>query len=320
MALLLALLAVSVSRAAEVPDRFADGVELFEAAEYADAKAFFSAVSRQADGAWLDYYLGRLHLQEGEVDSAIERLEASVDADRGSSLFALWLGEAYVQKIDEVGMLKKLGVAKKARTSFERAVEIAPDDYEAREALVGYYLNAPSVAGGSRDKAMEQAVAMTKLDPVNGHRLMGRIHVEEEDWEKAAEEYRAAIDAGDESTATYYWLGFAAQQSQDWEVAFEAFERAIQLDERNLGPYYQIGRTAIFSESRLDRAVECLTSYLEQPQQRGSPAPEHAHWRLGMVYELQHRDELAAAEYRKALELDPKHEEARKALKGLGST
>lgn len=88
----------------------------------------------------------------------------------------------------------------------------------------------------------------------------------------------------------------------------------------SLDSYNQIGRSAIFSESNLDRAVECLSFYLEQPPRWDSPAAEHAHWRLGMVYELQNQDELAAAEYRKALELDPQHGEARKALGAPGSS
>jgi len=39
-----------------------------------------------------------------------------------------------------------------------------------------------------------------------------------------------------------------------------------------------------------------------------------------MVYELQERKELAAAEYRAALEIDPKHGEAKKALGALGKS
>ena len=129
-----------------------------------------------------------------------------------------------------------------------------------------------------------------------------------------------AVEAGEQSASIYYWLGFSSQQQEEWEEAFAAFERAIEMEADHLPPYYQYARTAIFSESRLERAVEYLTFYLQQPQQLGAPAAENAHWRLGMVYELQERDDLAAAEYRRALEIDPGHEEAQKALAALGST
>lgn len=129
-----------------------------------------------------------------------------------------------------------------------------------------------------------------------------------------------SIEAGHASVKAYYQLGFALQQDQDYKPAFEAFERAIEIDPENLAAYYQIGRTAIFSSSYLDRAAECLTCYLDQPHQRNSPAAEHAHWRLGMVYELKSKNDLAAAEYRAALRIDPQHEEARKALKALNKS
>ena len=304
----------------EVPARLAMGAELFDAAEYARALQFFTSVPQGPDGAWVDYFLGRIHLRQDQVDVAIERLSEAVEADPGSSLFHRWLGQAYVQKIDQVGMLRKMGFAKKARASFERAVALLPGDFEAREALVDYYLNAPAIAGGSRDKAEEQATEMMRLNPTKGHLLKGNIHRADEDWGAAAREYRSAIGAGDESSDSYYLLGFALQQDEDYEAAFEAFEKAIEANPSNLSPYYQIGRTAIFSATNLDRAVECLSFYLKQPQQKGSPAAEHAHWRLGMVHELRNRNGLAADEYRAALEVDPEHEEAKKALKALGSS
>lgn len=304
---------------AEAPERLAPGIERFEAGDPEGARRLFEAGDSGVNGAWIDYYLGRIELGQGDNEAALERLNAASEADPKSSLFILWLGKAYVRRIDQVGMLKKMGVAKKAQSSLERAVELAPDDYEAREALMDYYLNAPSIAGGSRDKAMEQATEMVKRDAAKGHLLMGRIRMEEEDWEVAVREYRAAVDAGEQTSSVYYWLGFAAQQLEDWDAAFDAFEMAIEVDKQSLPPYYQFARTAIFSESRLGQAAEFLIFYIKQPQQDGSPAAEHAHWRLGMIYELQDRDDLAATEYREALELDPKHEEAKKALAALGS-
>lgn len=316
--LLLLLLAGVRAGDAEAPDRLAEGVRLFEATDYAEAQRFFTAIDRGSEGAWVDYYLGRVHLQQEEVEAAIERLIEATETEPDSSLFHLWLGDAYVQRIEQVGMLKKMGLAKKARTSFERAVELSPRDYEAREALMGYYLNAPAIAGGGRDKAEQQVAEMKKIDPTKGHLMMGRIHSEDEDWKAAAGEYRQAIEAGDRSAEAYYRLGFAMQQDGDHEAAFSAFEEAIVMDPGDLSAYYQIGRTAIFSKTNLDRAVECLSFYVEQPPQRGLPGVEHAHWRLGMVYELQDKDELAASEYRAALQLDAGHDEARKALKALG--
>lgn len=94
--------------------RLARGVDLFEADDLTAALDFFKTVTRGSDSAWVDFYVGRIHLQQDEIDEAVERLSASVEADPEGSLFVLWLGDAYVQKIDEVGMLKKMRVAKES--------------------------------------------------------------------------------------------------------------------------------------------------------------------------------------------------------------
>jgi tetratricopeptide (TPR) repeat protein len=313
------LVAVASSLIAQdPPTRLTEGVELAETGEFDQAVAFFEAVSPGSDSAWVDYYVGWIRLQQGDTDSAIESLLEATEADAHSALFERRLGDAYVQKIDKVGMLKKMGYAKKARASYEKAVELAPGDIDARQSLAEYFLNAPAIAGGSRAKAEEQVAEMKQLDLGKGHQLMGRVYISEEEWDQAVLELQAAIEAGENDSDSHYLMGFSLQQAEKYREALAAFERAIEVDPNSLDSYYQIGRTAIFSKSHLDRAVECLTFYLEQPPRWDSPGPEHAHWRLGMVYELQGQDEFAATEYRKALKLDPEHKEAKKALAGLG--
>ncbi len=315
-ALLLATLTASAGTA-EPPAALAEGVKLFEAGDHGAAMEFFSAVDDAVEPGWLAYYQGRIHLAAGEHDAAIERLTAATEADAGSSLFRRWLGEAYVEKLDTVGMLKKMPLAQKAKASFEEAVRLAPDDPEARDALAGYYLNAPAIAGGSREKALEQATALIELDAARGNSLLGRIHLDAQEWEPAVAAYEAAIAAAPDEARYRYQLGFVLQQSEDWPGAFAAFERAIEVDPAWMASYYQLGRTAIFSKTNLDRAVECMRHYLAQERQPGMPEHQHAHWRLGMLLELKGKMELAAEEYRQALALDPEHEEASKALARL---
>ena len=61
-----------------------------------------------------------------------------------------------------------------------------------------------------------------------------------------------------------------------------------------------------------------LTLYLDHHVDPSDTVfPPSAHWRLGMLYEHKGDTEQARGSYEKALQLNPDHEEARKALKKL---
>ena len=57
------------------------------------------------------------------------------------------------------------GTGKKVRTEFERAVELDPKNSEARADLAEFYIEAPSIVGGGKDKARAQAEALAGFDP-----------------------------------------------------------------------------------------------------------------------------------------------------------
>jgi tetratricopeptide (TPR) repeat protein len=305
------------SARAEPPAALQAGIGLFETPDHEAAARFFTAVPAGPERAWADYFLGRIAFTAEDWDTAIERLTAAVEAEPESALFHRWAGHAYVEKINTVSVFKKMGLAKQGRKHFEEAVRLAPDDLEARDALVGYHTNAPSVAGGSRKKAEQQVAELTAIDPGKGSALRGRMHFNEREWKEAEAAYRLAVESSPEVAEYHYLLGFARQQQEAYDGAVAAFEQAIAADREFMSAYYQIGRTAALSGMHLERAVECMQRYLESPVRAGQPKHQHAQWRLGMVYEHMGDRERAAAAYRAALALDPEHEEAKKALAKL---
>jgi tetratricopeptide (TPR) repeat protein len=200
------------SARAEPPAGFQQGIELFETADHEAAARFFAAVPAGPERAWANYYLGRIAFTAEDWDTAIERLTAAAEAEPESTLFHRWAGHAYVEKINTVSVFKKMGLAKQGRKHFEEAVRLAPDDLEARDALVGYYTNAPSVAGGSRKKAEQQVAELTAIDPAKGNDLRGRKHLNEREWKEAEAAYRSAVESSPEVAEYHYRLGFARQQ------------------------------------------------------------------------------------------------------------
>lgn len=108
-----------------------------------------------------------------------------------------------------------------------------------------------------------------------------------------------------------------SQQQEKFQEAFELFEQMVADSSENWAAIYQVGRTAALSGQNLERAEQCFKLYLQSDRGRNNPSLAAAHWRLGMVYERDGQKDLARQHYETALQLDPKLEQAKKALKKL---
>jgi putative CocE/NonD family hydrolase len=261
---------------------------------------------------------GRQELEDDDIEQSIATLERVVELRPDGSEGHTWLGRAYLAKLQEASMFQKLGLSKKVRASYHRAIELDPDNLMARSSLAGFYFNAPGVAGGSETKGLEQVEEIKKRDPQRAHMLLAGVYAGKNETDKARAEYAALIKLDPTSSDAYYLLGLQCQVAKDWDAAFDAFEAGVKVDDdpRSL---YQIGRTGVFSGEKLDRAQQALEEYITlEPDPEKLPSVAHARWRLGMIYEKLGRKHLARREYETALKLDAELEQAREALENLG--
>src|SRR6185295_12044412 len=102
-------------------------------------------------------------------------------------------GRTYVQEIETVNFLRKGSVAGRARSMFEKAVQIDPSNFEAHEGLTEYLMQAPGIAGGSIEKARAQANAAKRVSPIRGALLVGRVEEKAGNVNGAEAEYKALI-------------------------------------------------------------------------------------------------------------------------------
>lgn len=294
------------------------GVQSYEAQDYETATQHFeTALDTESENAQALHYLGRIALDAGDVDEAIERLEKAVALEDATSDYHFWLGVAYGQKIQKVSFFEKGQLAPKLKSEFEKAVEMDPTNIRARMGLTQYYINAPPMVGGSMDKAMEQIEAIKELDPRQGYLFLAQLLTGKKEYDAAETELEAALALDPDDTDIHYQMGMLYQTKEDYGAAFEAFEEAIQIDPKHMNATYQIGRTAVLSGKNLDRGVTCLKIYLETDPGPGQPTWANAHWRLGMLYEKMGQTEMAREEYETALESDPDNKEVKEALERL---
>lgn len=296
----------------------ATGIQLFEAKKYAEAQKFFEAYHKtDLKNPASPYYLGRLFLRQGNYDKAIDWLKKAVDLDETNSDYHLWLGRAYGIKAQRAGMLKKASAAKNLKKSFERAVELNPENIDARMGLVQFYQMAPGIMGGNKDKAREQAEAIKHRNPHQGHLAFGVIYMMNEQYALAEGQFQAAIAANPDNTQPYYSLGYLYARQKQFDKATELFENLLKSHPEEVSSYFHLGRLAVMSGKNLDKGEENLKKYLQTEPSDERPSFAFAHLLLGHIYRMQDKKELARSEYEQALKLYPDFEQAKKALKDL---
>jgi tetratricopeptide (TPR) repeat protein len=257
--------------------------------------------------------LCRAHFMVEDWDAAISTCERAVSLAPQNSLYHLWLGRSYGEKADKAGVFSAMGLAKKVRSSFERAVELDPGSGEARTDLAEFYTEAPGLVGGGKDKARAQAEALMPVHPAMGHWVLARIAEKNKDSAVAEREYRAAIEASHSGARA--WLNLAnfyryARRLDDMEKALKNLD-SCPLD----FPESLMNAAEILLRSGRDNpmGMRFLRRYLEAPVEAG-PAFK-AHEILGQLLERQGNRRAAATEYRAALALAHTYGRAREDVK-----
>ncbi|MDH3769343.1 MAG: tetratricopeptide repeat protein, partial [Gammaproteobacteria bacterium] len=317
-ALLATLLALCLTLAVQPAlGDLAEGIALYETGNITAAQTIFAdIVATQPDNAAAIYHLGVTQLAQSNLEEAVTSFEHAVKLDENVSAYHQRLGEALGSLAGDVGPLKQMRMAGRIHDAFERAVELDEENIEARFGLITYYINAPGIAGGSSKKAAVQAAAIQKLDPNQGHIAFASVYSNDGEHEKAEAAYRAAIEAAPEKSDAYLALGIMLTDQERFADAIKTYEDRLEIEPDDMAILYQLGRTASISGQFLEQgrtAFEAYTNgYIPKP---GEPSVAWANYRLGLIHEHLGENDHARAAYETALALDPKHKQAKKALR-----
>ncbi len=247
--------------------------------------------------------LCRAHFELGEWDAGIPFCEKAVALAPDSGLYHLWLGRIYGEKADHASPFSAIGLAKKVRSEFERAIELTPGSWQARTDLAEFYVEAPGIVGGGKDKARAQAEALTGLNPAMAHWVRARLAEKSKDEGEAEREYRAAIAASHGGARAWLNLaGFYRHTGRDegMEQALLALE-AAPLDH----PGALVDGASILIRGGHDPALamRLLRRYLDSGHTVEEAPVFKARLLMGEIYEKQGDRAHAAEQYRAALAL-----------------
>ncbi len=179
---------------------------------------------------------------------------------------------------------RSLSAATKGREAMEKAVQLNPDNLDAREGLFQYYTQAPFFVGGSASKAAAQLEEIRRRDPDRGTAL--------------------AV--------------LTKANARDFAGAFALCDEALAHKPTNYSALYQYGRTASASGQNLERGLACLQKALTlEPPSPASPTHSHVWFRIGdLQLKLGHTAEARDA-FTESLKIDPSNPQASAALAKL---
>lgn len=261
--------------------------------------------------------MGRVYFQLERWDDAIHAAAKSVELSPSSSEYHQWLGRAYGEKADSTGPLGAFSLVRKVKNELERAVSLdtRAENLSARSDLAEFYMQAPGIMGGDKEKAAELARFVTKHDEAEGHCLAAMLAQEQKKNALAEQEFKAAIKAGNNSAR--YWISLASfyrktGRLQEMESAVGEAARATSAES---GVAWFDGASLLFRGGRnYPGAIELLRRYLAlESQSEDGPAFE-AHVLLGTLLEKRGDVPAAIREYRTAVAMASQYKKAQDAL------
>lgn len=320
--LAICLLAASVGGdvlATEATNQPAPGpVDHFNAHRFVRAAAGFeSALRRNPKDAEALIYLGRIAFEQNRLDDAVQYFERATVAAPQSSAAYHWLGRANGIKARDLGIPLGVGPARRTRKALEKAVQLDPNNLEARVELATYYRQAPGIVGGSNRAALAEFQEINRRDPYLGALVKGDLAADEKKFDEAEASYKAALQIDARRAEGHFRLGLLYERMARFDQAFAEFEECLRLDPNEKRALFQIGKTADLSGQRLKRGEEALREYLRCDPFFIMPKLSWAHRRLGNIYLKKGQREAARREYQAALQLEPGDKEAAAALKKL---
>jgi tetratricopeptide (TPR) repeat protein len=261
-----------------------DAIALYQARRYPEARAAFESIATaEPENAAAAYYLGMTLRRRGDttaLDDAVRWLAKAVEIEPGNATYLADFGGTSMQLANKN---RSLSAATRGRDAMVHAIELDPDNLDARDGLMQFYAQAPFLVGGSIEKAYTQAEEIRKRDPQRG--LVALIGL------KLGEKKYADASALCEDT--------------------------LKLSPDHYLALYHLGRIAALSGENLDRGLAALRHALELTPPPNSPPHSTLQFRIGNILEKQNDRDAARAAYEAALKLDSNNQAAADALAKL---
>lgn len=297
----------------ELSPHMVRGIEAFHYGDVIAAKALFNDhLERYPADEIALLYLARTALLENDIDTAKLSISKAVKIDPRNEEIAFRYGEIMGRAAQQANRMSALSLARQALEGFERAVEIAPDNITYHTGLMRFHLLAPSLAGGKKEEAIEQAKIIKKLAAYDGIFALLEVYDTLDDHENYQATLDEALKEYPKDAELYIKLGKFKETQKESKLAIKHFDQAFHYAEEQLailGPgveeesedetrarvdaletlfhaKFQQGRMRAISGNDLDACVKVLRDFVsEYPNRDNVIVLDWALWYLASCHE-----------------------------------
>ncbi|HEX5793274.1 MAG TPA: tetratricopeptide repeat protein [Rheinheimera sp.] len=292
------ILSSSVLANSAQPQALAEQVKaLWQADDVPAAQALLTPlVTKKTKDAQLLALLGQTEALLNNADKAEDLLEKAVKLDSNNADYQHWYATVSCNLAASASMFSALGYAKRCKKAYETALELAPDNPRSYIALGSFLAQAPGVAGGDKDKALQLAERLKQIAPLQGALL--ELNASDLQDDTAFNALLAKDELLTQRPETYLQRGVAFSRADQHAKAMALFEQALTMPasdedaaDAKAQALYQIGRSAVKGELAIDKGIAALQQFIEQ-----QPAADNIDWaklRLGQLYIAQQQQAKA---------------------------
>lgn len=206
------------------------------------------------------FYADERYQRAGELFEQVVKLEPNV------SQHYVWLGRALGRRAENTSrwkFLSALGLARKTREHFERAVELDETNKDALLSLLEFYREAPGMIGGGIDKAEALAARIEKHYPADGARAWASIYEKQENFERAEEKLREAQKLEPDEVGHQLSLASFLSRRGRYDESDKLYQQALKAAPDSPEAWFSRAKSLVRAKRNPNEARQLLSRYVK---------------------------------------------------------
>jgi tetratricopeptide (TPR) repeat protein len=295
-----------------------EAIKLYERGKFSEA---VDSLRKLGDAApsnpEIRIWLGRTYIKLREWDKAVKEMEKAIRLQPNNARYHLWLGRACGERASHSSFITAPGWARRVVREFETARELAPEDLDVRFDLLDYYLNAPGILGGGKDKAKAEVEAIARLNNEKGYVARATVYIKHKEWDLAREELQQAVSNYPRSVSACLDLADFLLDRKDFEGALNYANKALLLESNSKRGRFIAAAAKIRLKKDLDEAAGILQDLAAGTLGNGAPPFEETYYWLGECFLAKGEKTQAREAFKSALSFNPDFGRAKDGLSKL---